>query len=92
MLVPGVWRGFDFTAMARALSADPAGAADVLDVLDASARGRPGDPAAAPPQRRRRAVRWIYYTSGTTAEPKGVRHTDRHADHRRPRASRSRST
>ncbi|HEX7521532.1 MAG TPA: AMP-binding protein, partial [Acidimicrobiia bacterium] len=30
----------------------------------------PDDPAAAP-------VRWVFYTSGTTADPKGARHTDR---------------
>ena len=29
-----------------------------------------------PANRRRRAVRWVFYTSGTTADPKGARHTD----------------
>jgi cyclohexanecarboxylate-CoA ligase len=44
-----------------------------------------GDPSALPPHRdmvpparqgRSGLCRWIFYTSGTTAEPKGVRHTD----------------
>jgi acyl-CoA synthetase (AMP-forming)/AMP-acid ligase II len=40
-----------------------------------------GDPSTLPPPPPRRAtgdeqVRWIYYTSGTTSDPKGVRHTD----------------
>ncbi len=37
-----------------------------------------GDPATlpAPPAADPEAVRWIYVTSGTTAEPKGVRHAD----------------
>ncbi len=34
----------------------------------------PPEPLSAPPDGD--AVRWIYVTSGTTAEPKGVRHTD----------------
>ena len=39
-----------------------------------------------PRPRRRPAttVRWIYYTSGTTSDPKGVRHTDTDPRHRRP--------
>ena len=36
-----------------------------------------GDPAGLPPPPSRRDdVRWIYYTSGTTSDPKGVRHSD----------------
>ncbi|KPM56551.1 cyclohex-1-ene-1-carboxylate:CoA ligase [Frankia sp. R43] len=40
-----------------------------------------GDPATLPPpppatRESARAVRWIYYTSGTTSDPKGVRHSD----------------
>jgi acyl-CoA synthetase (AMP-forming)/AMP-acid ligase II len=37
-----------------------------------------GNPADLPPatQRDKDEVRWIYYTSGTTSEPKGVMHTD----------------
>ena len=40
-----------------------------------------GDPASLPPPPTRSSadeapIRWIYYTSGSTADPKGVRHTD----------------
>jgi acyl-CoA synthetase (AMP-forming)/AMP-acid ligase II len=36
-----------------------------------------GDPAALPvPPTDGDEVRWVYYTSGTTSDPKGVRHTD----------------
>ena len=76
--VPGVWRGTDFTALAeRAL--EGADRAPTLLVLD---RGLPeGDPerltpAPAASDAEGSPVRWIYYTSGSTAEPKGVRHTD----------------
>ena len=37
---------------------------------------RPGHPAAAPPASGD-DVRWLFYTSGTTADPKGAQHTDR---------------
>ena len=43
-----------------------------------AARGRPGHAAPAPagtaPEEA--PIRWIYYTSGSTADPKGVQHTD----------------
>ncbi|MFJ6985147.1 MULTISPECIES: class I adenylate-forming enzyme family protein [unclassified Streptomyces] len=67
---PGVWRGFDHTAMARAL-----GARGVFEAYD----GLPdGDPAVLPaPPAEGTSVRWIYWTSGTTSDPKGVLHTDR---------------
>ena len=39
-------------------------------------RGRPRHPASSPGDGAGDEVRWIYYTSGTTSDPKGVRHTD----------------
>ena len=72
------WRGIDFVALAeRAL--EGATTKPELLVVD---RGLPeADPAAlAPPPVGTGAedapIRWIYYTSGSTADPKGVRHTD----------------
>ncbi|CAL9477306.1 class I adenylate-forming enzyme family protein [Streptomyces sp. enrichment culture] len=68
--VPGVWRGFDHTEMARRL-----GAKGVFTAYE----GLPdGDPAVLPPPPAEgTSVRWIYWTSGTTSAPKGVLHTDR---------------
>ncbi|MZD03526.1 AMP-binding protein [Streptomyces sp. SID5785] len=67
---PGVWRGFDHTAMARRLGA--------RGVFEAYEDLPEGDPAALPaPPSDGTAVRWIYWTSGTTSDPKGVLHTDR---------------
>ncbi|MBZ4018178.1 class I adenylate-forming enzyme family protein [Streptomyces purpurogeneiscleroticus] len=73
VLVPGVWRDVDFTAMARKAAPD---GTRVITV--GGGAGLPdGDPATLPgftaDQER---GGWIYYTSGTTAAPKGVRHTD----------------
>ncbi|MEU4795318.1 AMP-binding protein [Streptomyces sp. NPDC023327] len=67
---PGVWRGFDHREMARRL-----GARGVFEAYDALPDA---DPAVLPPPPAEgTSVRWIYWTSGTTSDPKGVRHTDR---------------
>jgi cyclohexanecarboxylate-CoA ligase len=81
IIVPGTWRGFDYEAMAnglvegtqtRVLSVDrgamPEG--DPATLPPAPTDDMDGDVAAVP-------VRYLYYTSGTTADPKGARHTDR---------------
>ncbi|MFB6836738.1 class I adenylate-forming enzyme family protein [Streptomyces sp. NPDC056361] len=68
--VPGVWRGFDHTEMARRLGAH--------GILEAYEDLPDGDPAVLPPPPSSGTdVRWIYWTSGTTSDPKGVLHTDR---------------
>ncbi|MEU9142851.1 AMP-binding protein [Streptomyces sp. NPDC048349] len=68
--VPGVWRGFDHTAMAARLGA--------RGVFEAYSALPDGDPSVLPPPPASGTdVRWIYWTSGTTSDPKGVLHTDR---------------
>ncbi|MFG2636001.1 class I adenylate-forming enzyme family protein [Streptomyces sp. NPDC048362] len=68
--VPGVWRGHDHTEMGRRL-----GAKGVFEAYD---RLPDGDPAVLPaPPAEGTSVRWIYWTSGTTSDPKGVLHSDR---------------
>ncbi|WP_200307213.1 class I adenylate-forming enzyme family protein [Streptomyces adelaidensis] len=68
--VPGEWRGFDHTEMARRL-----GAKGIFEAYDALPDG---DPSALPaPPADGTTVRWVYWTSGTTSDPKGVLHTDR---------------
>lgn len=80
MIVPAVWRGYDHLALSRSLTRDmttfvvdheatPHGGALRLPAGDVRSLPDPphsGDDA-----------RWIYYSSGTTAAPKGVRHSDR---------------
>jgi acyl-CoA synthetase (AMP-forming)/AMP-acid ligase II len=68
--VPGEWRGFDHTGMARRL-----GARGVFEAYEALPDGDPAVLPAAPADGT--SVRWIYWTSGTTSDPKGVLHTDR---------------
>ncbi|MFD8234998.1 class I adenylate-forming enzyme family protein [Streptomyces sp. NPDC059696] len=68
--VPGTWRGFDHAEMARRL-----GAKGVFEAYDDLPDGDPS--LLPPPPADGTAVRWIYWTSGTTSDPKGVLHTDR---------------
>ncbi|MFB8176168.1 class I adenylate-forming enzyme family protein [Streptomyces sp. NPDC055966] len=68
--VPGVWRGHDHTEMARRL-----GAKGIFEAYDTLPDGAPSTLPAPPAEGT--SVRWIYWTSGTTSDPKGVLHTDR---------------
>jgi acyl-CoA synthetase (AMP-forming)/AMP-acid ligase II len=83
------WRGFAHGELARTLGAEQ-GFPVVLTDLDTdpasvgnSMRLEQGNPATlgAPPALDEAPVRWIYTSSGTTADPKGVRHTDRSVMH-----------
>jgi cyclohexanecarboxylate-CoA ligase len=73
-IVPGVWRDRDYVAMATSLVAELEVAPVILDL---GGELPLGDPATLPPPPESgEDVRWVYYTSGTTSEPKGVRHSD----------------
>ncbi len=77
LAVPGLHRGFDHAALARELADRQPG----LEVLVVDGALPEGDPAALPPPPppttpQDAPLRWVFYTSGTTADPKGARHTD----------------
>src|SRR3954454_19465796 len=73
-LVPGVWKDRDFGAMAKTLAAD---LAQPLAIIELTEELPTGDPSALPPPPTSgEDIRWVYYTSGTTSEPKGVQHSD----------------
>lgn len=76
-IVPSVWRDRQFADEARDIARDQTGMA----VLVCDRSLPEGDPATLPPAPTSvdpadAPVRWIFYTSGTTADPKGARHTD----------------
>jgi len=81
LVVPDVWRGFDHGGLARALVQDKRFEVITVDLVTPPARDElrvPGantDALPAPPASTGDAG-WIYYSSGTTAAPKGIRHTD----------------
>ncbi len=78
LIVPSEFRGFDHGAMARTVAAG----VDGLEVLICDKVLPEGDPATLPPPPAtpdapaELPVRWLFYTSGTTADPKGAKHTD----------------
>jgi acyl-CoA synthetase (AMP-forming)/AMP-acid ligase II len=77
LVVPSSWRGFDYEAMAQQVASEQRG----LEVLVAARSLPKGDPGSLPlpptPTTPEEApVRWIFYTSGTTSDPKGARHSD----------------
>ena len=78
LVVPTIYRGFDFEAMARDIAAGRPG----LSVLVVDRDLPDADPSVLPPAEPATAnaadapVRWLFYTSGTTADPKGAPHTD----------------
>jgi cyclohexanecarboxylate-CoA ligase len=73
LIVPSTFRGFDYEAMARGIAAK----VDGLEVLVSDRVLPAGDVTALPAVAQTGdAVRWLFYTSGTTADPKGAQHTD----------------
>lgn len=76
LIVPAVHRRFAHGEMARTIASER----DGFDVLVLDGPLPEGDSRILPPAPGGdgRAVRWLYYTSGTTAEPKGAKHSDAH--------------
>jgi cyclohexanecarboxylate-CoA ligase len=73
LIVPKVYRGFDHEAMAWSL----AGTTPELEIEICDPELPWGHPELLFEYDPEPDVRWIFYSSGTTADPKGVRHTDR---------------
>lgn len=87
LIIPGSHRGVDHEARAREIAKDQGFQILALDALpqgpfglslpfpidDASESALPASSATVEDENE---TRWIYYTSGTTADPKGARHTD----------------
>jgi acyl-CoA synthetase (AMP-forming)/AMP-acid ligase II len=91
IIIEPEWRGVDYAAMTESVLAtlgypparwdgdggDPDGDGERPIVLNINHLPI-GNPSDLPPATTgdKDEVRWIYYTSGTTSEPKGVKHTD----------------
>ncbi len=76
LVVPRVWRGFDYQKLAGGIAVGRE-----LDVLVVDGELPQADPAGLPPPPRatdaeHAPTRWLFYSSGTTADPKGALHTD----------------
>jgi acyl-CoA synthetase (AMP-forming)/AMP-acid ligase II len=83
LLVPEEWRGYAHGDMARKIAGDLGCTVVICDHAtdpagtNGALRLPTGDPASLPPPPATYDdVRWLYYSSGTTASPKGAKHTD----------------
>ncbi|WP_208027051.1 class I adenylate-forming enzyme family protein [Rhabdothermincola sediminis] len=73
LVVPSSFANFDFQAMASGIAEQNPG----LEVLLCDRSLPEADPSSLPPPPASgQEVRWLFYTSGTTADPKGAQHTD----------------
>jgi acyl-CoA synthetase (AMP-forming)/AMP-acid ligase II len=82
------WRGFEHGELARMLAREQGFDVVITDLdtdpasIGNTLRLEHGDPLTLPPPETDGSImRWIYTSSGTTADPKGVRHTDRTVMH-----------
>ncbi|MGH2760760.1 MAG: AMP-binding protein, partial [Actinomycetota bacterium] len=72
LIIPSVYRDFDFAAMAERVASG-------IEMLVCDGPIPEADPADLPPAPATSGeppVRWLFYTSGSTADPKGAQHTD----------------
>jgi acyl-CoA synthetase (AMP-forming)/AMP-acid ligase II len=82
LLVGEDWQGFSHGDLAREIAADRSLDVIICDLeTDPASIGNTlrlanGDPADLPAAPSEDDVRWLYFSSGTTADPKGARHTD----------------
>ena len=73
-VAPEAWGGFAFADMGRALGCRVLGL-ELVGEVGETLRLPKGD-ASTLPAPSSSDSRWVYYSSGTTSDPKGVRHTD----------------
>ena len=72
LVVPGTWRGIDYAEMASTIASAPRGPRVLV-----AARSLPeGNPEHLPERDAAISPTWYFYTSGTTADPKGAIHSD----------------
>ena len=83
LLVPEAWRDYAHGDLARSLAVTHGLTAVIVDhetdptTVDGALRLPAGDPSILPPPPADgSSTRWLYFSSGTTSAPKGVRHSD----------------
>jgi cyclohexanecarboxylate-CoA ligase len=80
LVTPSEWNGFAYAELAAQVAVELGGTTRTLVADRHNPQGDPATlpaPAAEPDDPRDAPIRWVFYTSGTTADPKGAQHTDR---------------
>ncbi len=75
LITPGVWRKFDYAAMAGAVAEKSPGLRTM--VFERAFAAPLAEHADRYPAGQADRSRWCFYSSGTTSDPKGAMHTDR---------------
>jgi len=78
LITPPEWRSFDYPKMAEEIAAEHEGMKTLVveKGLPVADEGPALPPPPGPQRPDAQPVRWLFYTSGTTSDPKGVQHTD----------------
>jgi cyclohexanecarboxylate-CoA ligase len=76
LIVPRVLRGYDHGALGERLTAQYGGTPLIIDLDAPFPLGDAQVLAEVPADDPGDAIRWVFFTSGTTGKPKGVKHTD----------------
>jgi acyl-CoA synthetase (AMP-forming)/AMP-acid ligase II len=76
--IRATWRDTDFAAIAERALADAPARPTIVTIDAGLPEGDPTELPSPPPGTAQEdaPIRWVYYTSGSTADPKGVQHTD----------------
>ena len=77
LLLPGVWRGIDYSETVARSGALDGGRLRLLVGEHELPQGDPATLPAPPVADAGERLRWVFFTSGSTADPKGVLHRDR---------------
>lgn len=78
LVVPTKFNNFDFGGMAQGIVDELQAEGQDIEILNVDRSLPEADPSNLPaPPASGDDVRWYFYTSGTTADPKGAQHTDR---------------
>jgi acyl-CoA synthetase (AMP-forming)/AMP-acid ligase II len=75
-VVPGVFRGFDYAPMAHEVARELDHDVQVLVADPSLPEADPASVELPPYEPDLHGLRWLFYSSGTTADPKGAKHSD----------------
>lgn len=76
MIVPRTFRNFDYPSMAADVAASMAASFDIIVGDPDLPEADPATSAMPPYHAALDTLRWLFYSSGTTADPKGAKHSD----------------